>query len=201
LLGEALRLELAFFEGRLVEVARNEETEVTSVETEESSASNESSESEIGELGEDNQPPSEIDNCETEVYENTFSDDIIFNPTTTQKTIEFLSNELQVVVENIKYLSRKQVKEAEKLVAQIIDFCNVQPVGEQWNTLAQIIRRNSKVLMIVIGCSGKEHKDWFFNLPQLLANAALDNPEELEWVDKRLRSEALLLIANSTVFS
>lgn len=45
------------------------------------------------------------------------------------------------------------------------------------------------------GYSGEEHSEWFFDLPQLLADAALDNPEELEWVDKKLRSEALLLIA------
>ncbi len=100
------------------------------------------------------------------------------------------------VVENIKYFGRKEIKKAEELIAQIIDFCNSQPVKEQWNALAQITRRSSKALMIVIGYSGKEHKHWFFSLPQLLANAALDNPEELEWVDKRLRSEALLIISN-----
>ncbi|MEO0843952.1 MAG: hypothetical protein AAF063_34445, partial [Cyanobacteria bacterium J06643_5] len=78
-----------------------------------------------------------------------------------------------------------------KLIAQIIDFCNAQQAEEQWNTLASITLRNSKALMVVIGYSKKEHKDWFFNLPQLLADAALENPQELDWVDKRLRSEAM----------
>lgn len=55
--------------------------------------------------------------------------------------------------------------------------------------------------MVVIGYSEKEHKNCFFELPQLRASAAIYNPEELEWVDKRLRSEALLIISNNTVFS
>lgn len=61
-------------------------------------------------------------------------------------------------------------------------------------TLAQITRRNSKILAVVIGYSRGEHKEWFFNLPKLLAYAALENPEELEWVSERLPSEALLII-------
>ena len=201
LLGEALRLELAMLEGRLVEVSQNEETEANKVETEESSFVHESSESEIGELAENSQPSAEIDRCETEVDENMSSSEIIFNPTTIQETVEFLSSELFIVVENINNFGRKAVKEAEILIAQIIDFCNAQPIEEQWNTLAQITLRNSKALMIVIGYSGKQHKDWFFNLPQLLADAVLENPEELDWVDKRLRSEALLIISKNTVFS
>ncbi|MEM1395573.1 MAG: hypothetical protein AAGG00_20250, partial [Cyanobacteria bacterium P01_H01_bin.150] len=209
LLGEALRLKLAMLEGSLVEVPQNEETEVTSVETEESSFIHESSENEIGELAENNQPVVEINNCETEVNENVSSSEII-NSTITQKTIEFLSNELFIVVENINNFCRKQSKEAEKLIAQIIDFCNAQQAEEQWDTLASITLHNSKALMVVsqrvgrvprleatgepvrvIGYSKKEHKDWLFNLSQLLADAALENPQELEWVDKRLRSEAM----------
>ena len=218
LLGEALRLELAMIEGRLVEVAQNEKTEANKAETEESPFVHESSENEIDELADNNQPI-EIENCETEVNENVSSSEIIFN-STTQGTIEFLSNELFIVVENINNFGRKQSKEAELLIAQIIDFCNAQPVEEQWNTLASITLRNSKALMVVsqrvgrvprleatgepvrvIGYSKKEHKDWFFNLSQLLADAALENPEELDWVDKRLRSEALLIISNMTAFS
>ena len=189
LLGEAVRLELAMIEGRLVEVPQNEEIDANKVETEESSFVYESSENEIDELADNNQPI-EIENCETEVNENVSSSEII-NSTITQETVEFLSSELFIVVENINNFSRKQVKEAEKLIAQIINFCNAQPVEEQWNTLASITLRNSKALMVVIGYSKKEHKDWFFNLSQLLADAALENPEELGWVDKRLRSEAM----------
>ncbi|MEM1395670.1 MAG: hypothetical protein AAGG00_20760 [Cyanobacteria bacterium P01_H01_bin.150] len=199
LLGEAVRLELAMIEGRLVEVPQNEEIDANKVETEESSFVYESSENEIDELADNNQPI-EIENCETEVNENVSSSEII-NPTTIQETVDFLSCELFIVVENINNFSRKQSKEAEQLIAQIIDFCNAQPVEEQWNTLASITLRNSKALMVVIGYSKKEHKDWFFNLSQLLADAALENPEELGWVDKRLRSEALLIISNKTAFS
>ncbi len=108
--------------------------------------------------------------------------------------VEFLSEQLFVAVENLNNFGRTQGKEAE-LIASIINFCNSQPVSEQWNTLAEITCRNSKALMIVVGYSGEEHSEWFFDLPQLLADAALDNPEELEWVDKKLRSQALLLIA------
>ncbi|MEM7580889.1 MAG: hypothetical protein AAF316_13785 [Cyanobacteria bacterium P01_A01_bin.80] len=201
LLGEAVRLKLAMLEGSLVEVPRNEEIDVNKVETEESSFVHESSESEIGELAENNQPSAEIDRCETEVNENVSSSETISNPTTTQETVEFLSNELFNVVENINHFGRKEVKEAEKLIAQIIDFCNAQPVEEQWNTLALITLRNSKALMVVIGYSKKEHKDWLLNLPRLLANAVLENPEELDWVDKKLRSEALFIISNMTAFS
>ncbi|MEL6166200.1 MAG: hypothetical protein AAFR37_21460, partial [Cyanobacteria bacterium J06628_3] len=179
LLGEALRLELAMLEGRLVKVPQNEQTEVNKVETEESFFVHEFSENEIDELAKNNQPVVEIDKCETEVNENVSSSEII-NPITIQETVEFLSSELFIIVENINNFSRKQSKEAEKLIAQIIDFCNAQQAEEQWNTLASITLRNSKALMVVIGYSKKEHKDWFFNLSQLLADAALENPEELE---------------------
>jgi len=201
LLGEAVRLELAFFEGRLAEVARNEETEVTSVETRESYVSNESSESETDELAQNNQPSAEIDSCETEVNENMVYSEIVSNPITTEKTVEFLSNELFNVVENINHFGKKEVKETEKLIAQIIDFCNAQQAEEQWNTLALITLRNSKALAVIIGNLGEEYKDWLLNLPRLFANAVLENPEELDWVDKKLRSEALLIISNMTAFS
>jgi hypothetical protein len=142
----------------------------------------------------DNEPIFEIDYSETQEDYAVFSDNIIFNPTTNQETVEFLSEQLFAAVENLNNFGKKQLKEAE-LVTSIINFCNSQPVSEQWNTLAEITRRNSKALMVVAEYSGKEHSEWFLNLPQLLADAALDNSEELEWVDKRLRSEALLLIS------
>ena len=154
-----------------------------------------------------------INDSETHEDYAVFSEDIIFNSTTNQESVEFLSEQLFVAVENLNNFGRTQVKEAE-LVTSIINFCTSQPVSEQWNTLAEITRRNSKALMVVsqrvgrvsrleatgepvrvVGYSGKEHSEWFFNLPQLLADAALKNSEELEWVDKKLRSQALLLIA------
>lgn len=168
LIGESLRLELALLEGRLIEVPQTPQTKDTEIETQENSVNNESLENEV----ENNiQPVIKSDNNDFE--SNLFSSEIIFNPITTQQTVEYLSNELFMVVENINQFGRKQDKEAEILIAQIIDFCNVQPVEEQWNTLALITRRNSKALMVVIGYSGKEHKDWFLNLPRLLSKAVL----------------------------
>ncbi|NJL77661.1 MAG: hypothetical protein HC815_38395 [Richelia sp. RM1_1_1] len=59
-------------------------------------------------------------------------------------------------------------------------------------TLGDITRRNSQVLTIIIDCSGEKLRDWIFSLPRLLADAALLNPQELEWVD--------LLITFSSAF-
>ncbi|MBV6622365.1 MAG: hypothetical protein KI793_05310 [Rivularia sp. (in: Bacteria)] len=190
IIAEAVLLRQAMKEGRLnvnfeSENQATQEIQVSKVEVVER---NEYSDNQ-------NEPSLEIDNSEATGDYAIFSDDIIFNPTTNQETVEFLSEQLFVAVENLSYLSKKEVKEVEELVASIINFCNSQPVSQQWNALAEITRRNSKALMVVIGYSGKEHSEWFFNLNQLLADAALDNPEELEWVDKRLRSEALSLIA------
>lgn len=192
IIAESLALRQAALEGRLVEVPNAEEAEDVEVETQEVLDDDNKIEYEIDEISDNNQLTIEIGNCETEL------DEVIVNPATIQETIEFLSNELFVVVKNINHFGRKQSKEAERLIARIIDFCNVQPIKKQWNSLAEITRRNSRALMIVIGYSGKQHKDWFFNLSQLLADAVLENPEELEWVDKRLRSEALEIISNST---
>lgn len=197
LIGESLRLQLALLEGRDCEVSQTQKTEVSKIETQENSVSNEPKENE---LENNSQQFIEIENLETDVESILFSDDIIFNPTT-QETVEFISNELKRFVENFNHFDGKQFKEAEKLIAQIIDYCNAQPIEEQWNTLASITRRNSKALAVVIENSGNEYKDWLLNLSQLLAKAVLENPEELDWVDERLREEALLIISNSTAFS
>ncbi len=198
IVAEALELRQAMKEGRLNVESQNQGTENIEVTTSEVGQSDEfldnQSQEVIYEDISDSEPNFEIDNSETHQNYAVFSDDIIFNPTTNQETVESLSEQLFVAVENLNYFGRTQVKEAE-LVTSIINFCTSQPVSEQWNTLAEITRRNSKALMVLKGYSGKEHSEWFFDLPQLLADAALDNPEELEWVDKKLRSEALLLIA------
>jgi hypothetical protein len=113
---------------------------------------------------------------------------------TVEDVISSLSNKLFCVVESITYLTRKQVKEAEQLVRDIVNFCNNQPANCQWLTLASITRRNGMALTIVIGYLGKEHRDWFFHLPQLLADAAIRHPEELLWVNQVLRSQAESLL-------
>lgn len=184
----------------MIEVLETPETENIEIETQEV-LDDESFDLVIDENNSSDKSIIETDNCETEVDDSLFSSDITLNSATTQETVEYLSTELFVVVEKSNYFGTKQVKEAEQLIVEIIDFCNAQKPEEQWNTLAQITRRSSKALMVMIGYSGKEHKEWFLNLPQLLAYATLENPEELDWVNKKLRSEALLIISNSTAFS
>jgi hypothetical protein len=53
-------------------------------------------------------------------------------------------------------------------------------------------------LAIVIGYLGKEHKNWFLNLPQLLADAAEQHPEELLWMNEVLRSKAQSILSVNT---
>lgn len=198
IVAEALALRQAIKEGRLNVESHNQATEDIEVSSSEVGQSDEFLDNQSQEVVYedifDSELCFEIDNSETQENYAVFSDDIIFNPTTNQETVEFLSKQLFVAVENLNNFGRAQVKEAE-LVTSIINFCTSQAVSEQWNTLAEITCRNSKALMVLKGYSGEEHSEWFFDLPQLLADAALDNPEELEWVDKKLRSEALLLIA------
>lgn len=198
IVAEALELRQAMKEGRLNFESQSqaaEDIEVSSAEVVESDESfdNQSQEVVYEDIY-DNQPI-EIDYSEAKEDYAVFSDNIIFNPTSNQETVEFLSDELFMIVENINYLGKNQVEEVEELVADIINFCNEQPISEQWNILAEITRRNSEALQLVVKCSGKEDSEWFFNLPKLLADAALDNPDELEWVNKNLRSQALLLIS------
>ncbi|MBW4507452.1 MAG: hypothetical protein KME64_13205 [Scytonematopsis contorta HA4267-MV1] len=111
-------------------------------------------------------------------------------------TLESLTIRLDDIVENKLRLNRKLIKVAEKLVGEIVDFCDQQPIAEQWDTLASITRRHSDGLMMVIGFLGKEHRDWFFNLPQILAYSALKNPSELEWVTEHLRQQAVELMCD-----
>lgn len=199
IIAEGLELRQALKEGRLNVESQNQETEDIQVSSAKVVQSDEYLENQSQEVVyEDiynNESNFEIDNSEAKEEYAVFSDNIIFNPTTNQETVEFLSDELFTIVENINYLGKNQLKEVERLVADIINFCEEQPISEQWNILAEITRRNSEVLELVVKCSGKEDSEWFFNLPQLLADAALDNPEELEWVNKNLRSQALLLIS------
>lgn len=110
-----------------------------------------------------------------------------------------LKNQLSYVVENITSFTLKEVKEAEKLVRQIINFCNSQPEEQQWLTLAEITKRNSNALVIFMDFIDKDTKEWFFNLPVLLAGCAVDHPEELLWVDNVLREEAESMLNISTV--
>ena len=196
IVAEALELRQAIKEGRLNVESQNQATEDIQVSSTEVVQNDESLENQSQEVVYEDISNSEsnfeIDYLEIKKDYSVFSDNIIFNPTTNQETLKFLSEQLFVAVENLNYFDRKQV---EKLVARIILFCSEQPVSEQWNTLAEITGRNSKALMVVVRYSGKQHSKWFFNLPQLLADAALHNPDELDWVDKRLRSDALVLIS------
>lgn len=106
-----------------------------------------------------------------------------------------LSKQLFYFVENYTSLTLREVKEAEKLVREIINFCNSQPAERQWFTLADITLRNSTALTVVTDCTGSDNKEWFFNLPQLLAECAIEHQEELLWVDAALREEAESMLA------
>lgn len=144
IVAEALALRQAIKEGRLNVESQNQATEDIQVSSLEVGQSDEFLDNESQEVVYQN-----ISDNESVAKEDyyVFSDSIIFDPTLTQETVESLSDELLTVVENINHFGRKQVKEAEKLVARIISFCNEQPVSEQWNTLAEITCRNSKALM------------------------------------------------------
>ncbi|MEB3218570.1 MAG: hypothetical protein VKN72_20365 [Nostocales cyanobacterium 94392] len=194
IIAEAVALRQAFIEGRLV-VCENQESqdmEDVKVSDDETDYKNHNScDLEIS---------SSLDEQIVYKYEREDytidSDNIIFNTVEIQQTIESLSANLFNVVENIVHIGREQFKEVEELVASIISFCASLPVSEQWKAFADITRRNTKALGVIIGYSGTYHKNWLFNLPELIANAALTNPFELEWVGKRLQTEALLLISN-----
>jgi len=198
IIAEALELRQAIKEGRLNFESQSRETEDIEVSSSEVVQSDELLDNESQQVVYedifDSEPSFAIDNSEAKEDYAVFSDSIIFNPNN-QETIESLSDELFTVIENINYFDRNQGQEIKQLVTKIISFCNEQPVSEQWNALAEITRRNSEVLQLVVTCSGKEDSEWFLNLPQLLADVALNNSEELEWVNKRLRSQALLLIS------
>lgn len=121
IIAESIALRQAALEGRLVEVSQTPETENIEVKTQDFTQSNESIEGEeINKIRDNNQSIIEIDNSETKVDYSLYSDEIIINPTTTKKTIDFLSRELFMVVENMNNFGRKQSKEAEGLIAQII---------------------------------------------------------------------------------
>ncbi|MEL6460704.1 MAG: hypothetical protein AAFX46_03880 [Cyanobacteria bacterium J06636_27] len=193
IVAEALELRKAFKEGRLnVNVESDNQTSNAEIVERDESLDNQSQQTVYEEISD--KPSFEIDNSQAKEDYAVFSDSIIFNPAN-QETVESLSDELSSIVENINSFDRNPRQEIKQLVPKIISLCNEQPVSQQWNILAEITRRDSEVLELVVKCSGEEHSEWIFNLPQLLADAALDNPEELEWVNKRLRSQAMLLIS------
>ncbi|MGF1676717.1 MAG: hypothetical protein ACFCUV_24020 [Rivularia sp. (in: cyanobacteria)] len=198
IIAEAVALRQAFIEGRLV-VCENQQTDDIETDT---SSTNESHQTENPNCGD-----AQISNYQEEqlvsksVPENyaVFSDKIIFNSAATQETAESLSANLLNVVENIVHIGSCQFKEVEGLVASIVNFCATLPISEQWKVFTDITKRNSKALAVIIGYSVKENKKWLSNLPQLIADAAITNPTELEWVGNRLRTEALLLISDRSV--
>ncbi|NJN10825.1 MAG: hypothetical protein HC815_23670 [Richelia sp. RM1_1_1] len=192
IIAEAVALRQAFIEGRLVVCENQRTNNDVEVSDDESEYKNHNScDLEISGRIEEQL----VSKSEREDYA-IYSDNIILNPIQTQETIESLSAQLLTVVENIVHIGKEQYKEVKELVASIISFCASLPVSEQWKAFTDITHRKTKALAVIIGYSEKQHKNWLFNLPQLIANAALTNPFELEWVGKRLRTEALLLISN-----
>ena len=199
IIAEALELRQAMKEGRLnvnVEYQNQatEEIQESHLEVVEMNEFIENQSQQIIYEDISDEPTFEIYNSQAKEDYAVFSDSIIINPGI-QETVEFLSSELFTVIENINVFGGNQIQQIKQLVADTINLCNEQPVSQQWNILAEITRRDTEVLELVVKCSGEEHAEWIFNLPQLLADAALENPEELEWVNKRLRSQAMLLIS------
>ncbi|MEA5594067.1 hypothetical protein [Rivularia sp. UHCC 0363] len=197
IVAEAVALRQAFIEGRLV-VSDSQQKDDVETDT---SSTNESHQTESQDSGD-----AEIGNYLDEqlvsksVSENyaVFSDNIIFNSAATQETA-LLSANLLGVVENIMHIGSEEFKQVEELVASIVNFCASVPISEQWKVFTDITKRNSKALAVIIGYSGTYYKKWLSNLPQLIADASITNPIELEWVGNRLRTEALLLMDDGGV--
>ncbi|MGF1676244.1 MAG: hypothetical protein ACFCUV_21545 [Rivularia sp. (in: cyanobacteria)] len=198
IVAEAVALRQALIEGRLDWVSDSQQK--NNVETD-TSLYKEKHQTESQESGDD-QMSNNLDEqlVSKSVSENyaVFSDNVIFNSTTTQKTASLSANLLNVV-ENIVHIGKEEFKEVEELVASIINFCASVPISEQWKVFTDITKRNSKALAVIIGYSGTYYKKWLSNLPQLIADAAITNPIELEWVGNRLRTEALLLMDDGGV--
>ncbi|NJO63197.1 MAG: hypothetical protein HC836_34750 [Richelia sp. RM2_1_2] len=199
IVAEAVALRQALIEGRLVVVSDSQQEDDVETDTYSEKKSHQAESQDSGDA--------EIGNCLDEklvsksVSENyaVFSDNVIFNSTTTQETASLSANLLDVV-ENIMHIGSEQFKEVEELVASIVNFCASVPISEQWKVFTDITKRNSFALAVIIGYSVKENKKWLSNLPQLIADAAITNPIELEWVGNRLRTEALLLMDDGGVY-
>ena len=140
IIAESLALRKAMKEGRLQEVPITLGTEDIEVPSSECTKSDEFLDNETYEDNSTDESIVKTDDSGIKVDESVFSSEIIFNPTTTQEIVEFLSNELKVVVDNIDNFDGRQVKEVKKIIAQIVDFCNAQSIEEQWNTLEDVLK-------------------------------------------------------------
>ncbi|MBF2017875.1 MAG: hypothetical protein IGS23_22295 [Rivularia sp. T60_A2020_040] len=197
IVSEAIALRQALIEGRLVvsdsQQQDDVETDTSSTNESHQTGSQDSGNDQIGNYFDEQLVSKSV----SENYA-VFSDNVIFNSTTTQETASLSANLLNVV-ENIVHIGKEEFKEVEELVASIVNFCASVPISEQWKVFTNITKRNSKALAVIIGYSGTSYKKWLSNLPQLIADAAITNPNELEWVGNRLRTEALLLMEDGGV--
>lgn len=194
IISEAVSLREAFLQGRLAWVSDSQELSEVIVEKAMCDESVRITE-EISNFDiEDNDGCDDIDLNSSRVISSNYECDrpeveCLVN------TPESLSKRLFDIVENIHRRSKQQVVEASQLVREIIDYCNQKPVSSQWEMLAAITRRNGDALSIVINYLGELHRFEFFNLPQILALAALKNPLELDWVSEKLRDKAVELMS------
>ena len=65
---------------------------------------------------------------------------------------------------------------------------------DTWESIATVTQRDSMSLAFVIGLLDDEYKTWLENLPKLLAEYAVTDPEELMWVDGVTRTRALAIM-------
>ena len=118
IIAESLALRKAMKEGRLQEVPITPGTEDIEVPSSECTKSDESLDNETYEDNSTDESIVKTNDSRIKVDESVFSSEIIFNPTTTQETVEFLRNELFSFVENINNFGIRQVKEGATILAK-----------------------------------------------------------------------------------
>ncbi|AFY57368.1 hypothetical protein Riv7116_4961 [Rivularia sp. PCC 7116] len=96
-----------------------------------------------------------------------------------------LASKLQFLRSLPMPFSKKDRKFACEIVSSIASTCDT------WESIATVTQRDSMSLAFVVGFLEDEQKAWFENLPKLLADYAVTNPEELMWVDGVTRTRAL----------
>ena len=136
---------------------------------------------------------SEIDSEEDvkEVLDNT--------PIETQVTSESpISEELEIIPTPLELATKLQLirslpmpfnKKDRKFACEVVS--SIASICDTWESIATVTQRDSMSLAFVIGFLDSEQKAWFENLPKLLAEFAVNHPEELMWVDGVTRTLAL----------
>ena len=99
-----------------------------------------------------------------------------------------LATKLQLIRSLPMPFNKKDRKFACEVVSSIASTCDT------WESIATVTQRDSMSLAFVIGFLEDEQKAWFENLPKLLAEFAVNHPEELMWVSGVTRTRALAVM-------